>query len=106
MHKKERIISFMHSSEALPQANFEYTKRQCAQRGASSLTCRSKFEIVVVFRKNDLLALMLNHHYTVLVWARRMSPSLKATEDKLHHASACFAAHASRSVDTRLNLDL
>ena len=28
--------------------------------GASSLTCRSQIEIVVVLRQNDLLALMLN----------------------------------------------
>ena len=29
-------------------------------KGASPLTCRSEFEIVPVFRRNDLLALMLN----------------------------------------------
>ena len=50
----------MHSSEALPQAQTEYTERKCAQTGASSLACRSVLEIVVVLRKNDLLALMLN----------------------------------------------
>ena len=37
-------------------------KRKCAQTGASSLTCRSCFEIVVVFLTNDLLALLLNHY--------------------------------------------
>ena len=58
--KKERTVSFMHSREALPQAQGEYMKRQCAQLGAPSLTCRSPFETVVVFRENDLLALMLN----------------------------------------------
>lgn len=51
----------MHSWEALPQAYSDYMKRQCAQRGASSLACRSEFEIVVVFPKNDVLALTLNH---------------------------------------------
>lgn len=51
----------MHSYEALPQANQEYMKRQCAQRGASSLACRSLLEIVVVFLTNDVLALTLNH---------------------------------------------
>lgn len=37
---------------------------------------------MVVFRENDLLALMLNRHYAVLDWARQFPPSLKATEDK------------------------
>ena len=60
MHEKRAHVSFMHSVEALPQAQGEYMKRQCAQPGAPSLTCRSPFEIVVVFRLNDLLALMLN----------------------------------------------
>ena len=50
----------MHSWEALPQAYSENMKKQYAQTGAPSLTCRSEFEIVVVFPKNDLLALMLN----------------------------------------------
>ena len=38
----------------------EYMKRKCAHMGAPPLTCRSDFEMVLVFRGNDLLALMLN----------------------------------------------
>ena len=57
---KKSALFPMHSLGALVQAYREYMKRQCAQTGASSLTCRSVFEIVVVFLVNDLLALMLN----------------------------------------------
>ena len=39
--KRERTVSFMHSREARPKARTECMKKQCAQWGASSLTCRS-----------------------------------------------------------------
>ena len=58
--KKERISLLMHSRVALPQAKYEYTKKKCAQTSASQLSCRSGFENVEVFQRNDLLALMLN----------------------------------------------
>ena len=60
MHKKRAHVPFMHSLEARPKALHEYMKRQCAQLGASSLACRSCMKCLVVFRRNDLLALMLN----------------------------------------------
>ena len=37
MHEKRAHVSSMHSTEALPQAQLEYTKRKCARMGASSL---------------------------------------------------------------------
>ncbi len=37
-------------------------KRKCTLADASSLTCRSQNETVLVFQGNDLLALMLNCH--------------------------------------------
>ena len=58
--KRERTVFSMHSYEARPKALHEYMKRQCAQLGASSLACRSCMKCLVVFRRNDLLALMLN----------------------------------------------
>ena len=36
-----------------------HRERECAHTGASPLTCRSDFEIVLVFRADDLSALML-----------------------------------------------
>ena len=76
--KKKSALSSMHSSEALPQANSEYMKRQCAQRGAPSLTCRSLLGIVVVFLTNGLLALMLNHN-AVADGGRRIAASFSVT---------------------------
>ena len=57
--KKERI-SFHALHRSPGTGKYEYMKRKCAQLGASSLTCRSYFEIVPVFLWNSLLALMLN----------------------------------------------
>ena len=51
----------MHSLEARPKAQIEYTEKENAPlSGASPLTCRSILKCLVVFLGNDLLALMLN----------------------------------------------
>jgi len=43
VHEKSAFLP-MHSVEALPQAYCGYTERQCAQLGASSLTCRPQLK--------------------------------------------------------------
>ena len=59
MHKKGRILPPMHLYEALPQACLEYMKKEYAQIGASSLTCRSKLNSGSISYKR-LAALMLH----------------------------------------------
>lgn len=57
MHEKERASSFTYSTEALPQAQTEYMKEEVRPYGRTSANMPFGFEMVVVFRWNDLLAL-------------------------------------------------
>ena len=84
----------MHSSEALPQAHQKYTKRQYAQPGASSHTCRFLVEIVVVFLTNDLLALTLNH----LTWSRGGARHRRVSSRPMGSASVLSVSRTLRII--------
>ena len=57
--KRERSFPFSALIRSPATGIVKYMKRKCAHTGAPPLTCRLTFEIVAVFRMNDLSALML-----------------------------------------------
>ena len=59
MHEKGRILPPMHSDKALAQARTEYMKKEYAQLGASSLTCRSVLNSASILSERRV-ALMLH----------------------------------------------
>lgn len=75
MHKKGGRISLsMHSYEARPKALTEYTEKENASPyGRISTHMPFGYENLDVFRRNDLLALMLNHLVTPLWQAAVLS---------------------------------
>jgi hypothetical protein len=60
MHKKGSALPLVYSSEALPQATRNTRRRNALKRAHLNYHAVPSIEIVVVFRMNDLLALMLN----------------------------------------------
>ena len=60
MHKKKSAFSFMHSVEALPQAGLNTRRENAPIQAHFHLHAVQTLGIVVVFLRNNLLALMLN----------------------------------------------
>ena len=101
MHKKRAHFLFAHSPEALPQAQHEYMKRKCAHKDAPSLTCRSCFEIVVVFLENDLLALMLNSIFSAhLDFSPPAPKSCSHPQNAVNYTINTFTSFPSALPDT------
>ncbi len=79
MHKKRAHFLPCTHTKPCYRLNQNTMKRQCARTDAPSLTCRSDFRKVAVFRVNDLSALMLtlgtadfsppHHSFTVSAFA-------------------------------------
>ena len=75
-------------------------------KGASPLTCRSEFEIVPVFRRNDLLALMLNFQTPggmgqVMSCGLQVRVELKHSKTQtLKHLSVPFSGLCSRAAQS------